>query len=185
MRTSLGSPTSRGSKLRLKLTEKDFTPKPWKNLRGTTLELFKWPLEAKEEFLFRLSRADLTESGPFSVFPGVERALVLTEGEPIELSICGRRILLGLWEEISFSGDVPVSAKVNSPGKDFNLMLRRQAARGRIEIVQGTKKFYVDTDFFAVFTIDPLELLVIHDEPGTQLTFHHETKYLVIRIETL
>ena len=47
---------------------------PWKNGRGTTLEIAAEPKGAKLDdpsLLWRLSSAPVTEPGPFSAFPGL------------------------------------------------------------------------------------------------------------------
>ena len=57
---------------------------PSLNGRGTTTEL------AREDapdgtMLWRLSAADVIEDGPFSTLPGIDRILLLTEGEGFDL----------------------------------------------------------------------------------------------------
>jgi environmental stress-induced protein Ves len=55
---------------------KDLTPaawraQPWKNGRGVTHEIVRWPPEG--ELDVRVSFVELTEPGPFSTFPGYHR----------------------------------------------------------------------------------------------------------------
>lgn len=168
--------------MRTVLTENDFVARPWKNLRGTTLDLYKYPRGSGEDFLFRLSRADLTASGPFSSFPGIDRILVVTEGQEITLTVSGKETQLPLWVPFFFRGEESAHAGVASPGKDFNLMLRRGAVTGSVEVVSGRMALRVDADFFAVFSTGPLELILIENERGTEVTVDRNGKYLVIRV---
>ncbi|OJT17017.1 hypothetical protein BO221_47220 [Archangium sp. Cb G35] len=54
---------------------------PWKNGGGVTRELWKLPHPFDPaRFLARVSIATVGASGPFSVFPGVDRTLMILEG---------------------------------------------------------------------------------------------------------
>lgn len=156
--------------MRISLTETDFIRKPWKNLRGSTLELFKYP---DEDFLFRLSCADLTESGPFSSFPGIDRILVVTEGPAITLN----ESPLPLWKPVSFRGEEAMHADITGPGKDFNLMLKRSQVTGSVEVGTEKKILKADADYFGVLTFQPLRLEFSETEIAVEAG-----KYLVIRI---
>jgi len=57
---------------------------PWRNGRGTTLEIAREPATG-EEFSWRLSLADIDENGDFSAYPGYSRALALVAGESLQL----------------------------------------------------------------------------------------------------
>jgi hypothetical protein len=57
---------------------------PWRNGRGTTLEIAREPATG-EEFSWRLSLADIAENGDFSAYPGYSRALALVAGESLQL----------------------------------------------------------------------------------------------------
>ena len=51
-------------------------PAPWKNGGGSTTEIAIAPLGATvDKFDWRISLATIANSGPFSVFPGVDRTL--------------------------------------------------------------------------------------------------------------
>ena len=48
-------------------------PAPWKNGGGSTTEIAVWPNGAGlDEFDWRISLATITQSGPFSFFPGID-----------------------------------------------------------------------------------------------------------------
>jgi uncharacterized protein len=59
--------------------ERRFTP--WKNGGGETAEVVCVPANAGfEDFDWRISTAKVSQSGPFSRFPGVDRVLTVIEG---------------------------------------------------------------------------------------------------------
>ncbi len=112
---------------------------PWKNGRGVTRELALWPAGTSFErgdFDWRLSSAPVNEAGPFSVFPGVERILVVTAGAGLVLAHGEHapRARLRRLEPYTFSGDWPTTAELpGGPIADFNVMLRRDHARASVE----------------------------------------------------
>ena len=65
------------------LKPKDFVRLPWKNGLGETIELAK---DSDEPFNWRISRATLEQSGPFSNFPHYDRHLIVIHGPKIILS---------------------------------------------------------------------------------------------------
>lgn len=106
---------------------------PWKNGSGSTTQIASDPPEADfDSFDWRVSLATISENGPFSVFPGVERTLALVDGHGLTLDIdandrhAGHRVLVGRDEPVlAFSGDSDVQATLNrGPSVDFNVMTR-------------------------------------------------------------
>lgn len=101
---------------------------PWKNGSGSTTEIAVDPLDAGyDDFNWRVSLATISESGPFSVFPGVERTLALVDGNGMTLDIDTEdRVHVGVDEPVlAFSGDSEVEATLNrGPSVDFNIMTR-------------------------------------------------------------
>lgn len=103
---------------------------PWKNGRGVTEELALWPAGASlaaGDFLWRIAKAPVDEPGPFSSLPGVERILVVTEGEALVLDHgdAAPRARLRPFEPYRFSGDWPTAAELpRGPVRDCNVMLR-------------------------------------------------------------
>ncbi|MCS6118750.1 HutD family protein [Shewanella baltica] len=61
---------------------------PWKNGGGSTKQLIISPATADlTEFNYRISIASISSNGPFSLFNGIDRQLVILEGDGIQLSI--------------------------------------------------------------------------------------------------
>lgn len=121
-----------------RLAERVF--RPWKNGGGETAEIAVSPPGAGfEDFDWRVSTAVVAASGPFSLFPGVDRVLTVLEGGAMMLSVEGLECRLDAASEpFSFAGDVACAARLEG-GRllDFNVMVRRpllaKVARGPLE----------------------------------------------------
>jgi uncharacterized protein len=114
------------------LRPSDYRVMPWKNGLGTTTEIaVEPPGAALHDFAWRLSIADLAASGPFSTFPGIERIILQTEGEPMELvHEGGGRRRLALLAPYRFDGEWPTHGELGAThARDFNLMARRALFR--------------------------------------------------------
>ncbi|WP_219115400.1 HutD family protein [Janthinobacterium sp. UMAB-56] len=109
---------------------------PWKNGGGSTTEIAISPAGASLiEFDWRISLATITASGPFSSFPGIDRSLMLVDGDGLQLTFEGtRKVNLSaaqpmLW----FPGEAAVEAQVKGTTTDFNVMTRRDCCRHQLE----------------------------------------------------
>lgn len=105
---------------------------PWKNGGGTTQEIATWPPEAElDAFDWRVSVGTVAASGPFSVFPGMDRTIVLLDGEGMRLRSADGSVVHRLdepHEPFAFSGDVDVDCTlIGGASSDFNVMTRRSA----------------------------------------------------------
>lgn len=111
------------------LAARDRTARPWKNGGGLTGDVVVFPAGAEDEdFLWRASVATIAAAGPFSPFPGVDRTLMLLDGElVIKIGESAHRLRPGSAAR-SFAGDDCVSAApVGSACTVLNLMVRRGA----------------------------------------------------------
>ncbi|RGP35783.1 HutD/Ves family protein [Pseudotabrizicola alkalilacus] len=101
--------------------------RPWKNGGGETAEILCWPEGAGfDDFTLRLSTARVDRSGPFSLFPGVDRVLTVIEGGAMVLTFDGTDHPLAPGSALAFAGDAPCTARLDgSPLLDFNVMTRR------------------------------------------------------------
>ena len=107
-------------------------PQPWKNGAGITREIAVGPRGAGvAEFDWRFSLAEVERDAPFSVFPGVDRCIVLLRGAGMRLRSGGGELDHRLGQALvpfHFSGDKRLSATlVDGPSRDFNVMTRRGA----------------------------------------------------------
>ncbi len=100
---------------------------PWKNGGGTTREVARVPETGDIEW--RLSVAEVAGDGPFSVFEGLDRILVLLSGAGMDLHFDEPRHverLRPLRDVKAFPGEAAVHATlVDGPTTDLNLMWRR------------------------------------------------------------
>ena len=118
----------------------DFRAMPWKNGGGTTFELAAGPEGAGlDAFLWRLSIAQVGQTGPFSAFPGIDRTLTVLKGEGLKLDFSeGSDIVLDVpWQPASFDGGRPcVGRLIGGPVEDFNVMTRRGKAAHRVRPIK-------------------------------------------------
>jgi environmental stress-induced protein Ves len=113
---------------------------PWKNGGGTTAEVAAFPDGSSfDTFGWRLSMADVASDGPFSVFLGVDRTLIVVEGAGIELDVEGIAYPLDRnTPKLSFSGDDMTTGRLLSgPIRDLNVMTRRGQFRHRTRFVES------------------------------------------------
>jgi environmental stress-induced protein Ves len=115
---------------------------PWRNGGGVTTEIVVHPPGSGfASFSWRASLADVSRDGPFSAFPGVDRILVLLSGRGVRLA--GSAFSAELrrpFDIVRFDGDAAVDCElVDGPVRDFNLMLRRDRARGSVTVVRGDR----------------------------------------------
>jgi environmental stress-induced protein Ves len=105
---------------------------PWRNGGGETMEVAVSPPGAGlDEFDWRVSMARVASDGPFSLFPGIDRTLMITDGRGIRLAIDGFEPveLTADSEPLSFPGDVAASASlIGGSVLDLNVMTRRGIA---------------------------------------------------------
>jgi len=143
---------------------------PWKNGSGSTTEIAIDPPEGGfDSFNWRISLATISENGPFSVFPGVERTLALVDGHGLTLDIDGNdRVLVGKDEPVlAFSGDSDVDATLNrGPSVDFNVMTRSETCYhlfGRRRLTGTTSGFAPRGDVSVLFLAEGDSLSVSSD----------------------
>lgn len=119
----------------------DYKVMPWKNGLGTTTELAvaQHPtLREDSPFLWRISIAGVTEDGPFSHFPNIDRHIMIIAGNGLVLEANGHGtyILDKPYVVTQFSGDWDVKGKLfNGPITDLNVMVDRRFAKAHVEVL--------------------------------------------------
>ncbi|ROT46055.1 HutD family protein [Pusillimonas sp. NJUB218] len=111
-------------------------PVPWRNGQGQTREIETFPSGAGfDNFVWRISLADIEQAGDFSAFDGVDRIITLVKGSGVNLNFNdGERQTLEYGIPYPFAGERSLHATLqNGPVQDLNLMLRRGQAAGRIQ----------------------------------------------------
>jgi len=114
--------------------------KPWKNGGGTTQEIVSWPEGAGlDDFSWRASIATIAAPGPFSVFEGVDRSIMLLEGDGVRLFTPDGRTdhrLDAPHRPFTFSGDEAIDcALLGGASNDFNIMARRGRWRAEVQVL--------------------------------------------------
>jgi len=122
---------------------RDLAPTRWKNGGGATREIAVWPPGATtDDFGWRASVATIDQDGAFSVFPGVDRHIMLLAGAGVQLH--GDAInhnLATRWQPFAFSGDEPLTCTLlnpTEPSTDFNIMTRRSQWRAEVQVLEKT-----------------------------------------------
>lgn len=113
-------------------------PQAWKNGGGSTRELYAWPTAAGWQL--RISVAEITQDGPFSPFPGVERWFAVLEGAGVVLAwpADSQRRLTPRDAAVHFAGDpAPTCRLLDGPTHDLNLMLRGGGDAGLAPVTSG------------------------------------------------
>ena len=111
---------------------------PWKNGGGETIEMIVSPDRASfDTFDWRISMARVAMSGPFSVFPDIDRTLSVISGEGLSLVVDGQTIALDrLSAPFRFSGDARVDSVLRDGAiDDLNVMTRRGRCNHRVSRV--------------------------------------------------
>jgi environmental stress-induced protein Ves len=124
---------------------------PWRNGRGMTVEIAVGPAGTSFEagdFDWRVSRAGVVDSGPFSCFPGYERVLVVVAGEGLRLDhgADGGSAWLRPFEPHRFSGDWSTWAEPTAgPIDDVGVIARRDRVHVEVEVLRlGSRRARVE-----------------------------------------
>lgn len=113
----------------------------WKNGGGITREIVSWPPYAEPDaFDWRVSVATISASGPFSTFPGVDRTIMLLDGDGVRLKSDGFDETLDVAHQpFEFDGEAPVECTLlGGASTDLNLMVRRGQGRAELRVLEDT-----------------------------------------------
>jgi uncharacterized protein len=148
----------------------DLVASPWKNAGGVTREVAAFPEGAGlDTFVWRVSVADVAQPGPFSRFAGIDRTLVLLSGAGMLLDDAeGHTHALTQPLDIArFKGEAAIDARlVDGATRDFNLMLRRGAAAGDVEVWRDATEHTLTADVVLLFcAAGPVEITLGHNAP--------------------
>jgi uncharacterized protein len=113
----------------------DCEPEPWANGTGVTRVLVKESIRpSPTDFDWRLSVADVSTSGPFSILPGVDRVITLTDGAGVLLKVDDDEFALDPFRPLRFAGEARTECVVSEPVRDFNVMTRRDTCSATVGI---------------------------------------------------
>lgn len=140
----------------------DYISMPWKNGLGITTELAKCSHDDPRDdssFLWRISIAGVSEDGPFSIFPNIDRNLMLIKGNGITLDggSHGVGVLFEEMQVYNFPGDIELSGKLaDGPIMDLNLMVDRRYATGDLSgfYVHSPERVMLNSDVNFIHLLD-------------------------------
>ena len=115
---------------------------PWKNGRGSTLEIASDAASPGAEWSWRVSVADVPESGPFSHFHGCRRWIACVDGPGMQVVIdhAPPRDVPRDGAGLAFSGDATTTGLlVGGPVRDANLIVRAERWTGGLAILRGSR----------------------------------------------
>jgi environmental stress-induced protein Ves len=111
-----------------------FTTTPWKNGGGITHEAIRMP-PGGGPFRWRVSVAEIHESGPFSDFAGYDRKMLLLKGSGIRLTFDGTQqtYLREVGDLVEFDGALPTQCELlDGPCVDLNLMVAKSLTNAAV-----------------------------------------------------
>ena len=165
----------------------DLKAVPWKNGGGATREIAASPQGAAfDAFDWRVSIADVSEAGAFSVFEGIDRVLTLIEGaEMVLIDSAGPRHVLARWDSLAFAGEASITAELpHGPTRDFNLMLRRDRVSGSVVVRREAEQLKVEQG--SVVLVCALGEFAVNDErlfQGDALVFFEASGSASLNVE--
>jgi environmental stress-induced protein Ves len=117
---------------------------PWRNGGGVTRELASHPKAASAQdgaWDWRVSIADISKAGDFSVFPGMERVLTVVDGELLLLTVDGAEHPLEKYRPFRFSGEASTHGALPTGDiRDLNVITRTGTFKGYTSIIELSKK---------------------------------------------
>ena len=118
------------------LRHRDRVAGPWANGGGITYEVLRSP-QGGADFDWRMSIAEIASDGPFSLYPGVDRVLILLHGA-MDLVIDGVSRQVPRFSPIAFAGESDVEARLSQgPTMDLNVMTRRGRVDAHVDLLTG------------------------------------------------
>ena len=118
------------------LRHRDRVAGPWANGGGITYEVMRSP-QGGADFDWRVSIAEIANDGPFSLYPEVDRVLILLRGA-MDLVIDGVSRKVPRFSPIAFAGESDVEARLSQgPTMDLNVMTRRGRVDAHVDLLTG------------------------------------------------
>jgi environmental stress-induced protein Ves len=145
------------SQVRL-LRAADYLRTPWKNGAGSTEEIARDAGAGLDGFGWRLSIADVSESGGFSAFAGYQRIITVLQGAGMRLRVDGHlsRELIPL-DPFAFDGASAVHCELLGGAiRDFNLIYAPQRYHARLQwlTVAGEVRLFSSASTLLLFAAE-------------------------------
>ena len=171
------------------LYAKDFKDMPWKNGGGSTRELFVIPHESEsDKFYFRISIAQVNQAGPFSLYPGIDRFLMLLEGKGFILNFEDKSHvkLAAPFDSFEFEGEEKIQCElIDKNCLDFNIMTDRNWGQSSVNLthlkMNQIKRYQPNNHTFLYLYQNSPKLIVL--EPNEKFEFKATENVMVIEID--
>lgn len=145
----------------------DYPRMPWKNGGGSTEEITRDGGAGLDGFGWRLSIADIEESGGFSSFAGYQRIISVLQGDGMRLVVDGHasRELMP-FDAYAFNGESAVSCNLlGRPIRDFNLIYAPQRFTARLQWCAAGSRVYSSAQTLLVFAADERVQVALAGQP--------------------
>ena len=118
------------------LSSDDFITSRWKNGGGITHEIAR--SHSGDNWVWRISIAEVATDGPFSQFEGMSRILTVIEGKGVDL-ITPHGVIAALpLKPVAFSGDMDISSTlVDGEIKDLNIIFDFNKITAEVNLLRG------------------------------------------------
>ncbi len=148
----------------------------WKNGGGVTREVAAFPAGAgMDDFLWRISMAEVTQPGPFSRFDGIDRHLTILEGQ-LRLDLPDRRHTLFPLESLAFEGDTPITGTpLTERVLDLNIMTRQGRFTAEVEQITGPAEIHANL----IIALETTRIAGIDLAPYDALQIGDNIKYII------
>jgi environmental stress-induced protein Ves len=168
-----------------RFTKDNFKAMPWKNGGGQTTELFRFP--KNDEFLLRISRADVVQDGEFSFLPGMDRHLYLLKGDGCQLIFTEtylQKILTPQTPLLFFPGEAAIFCRLlNGPLQDFNVMIDRKWGEASVGVIKDSpEEIELQCTSDWLFAYDPSNEELLQLESGDSVNLF-STHLIVIEVK--
>ncbi|WP_249678294.1 HutD/Ves family protein [Pseudomonas abieticivorans] len=127
---------------------------PWKNGGGSTEEITRDTGTGLDGFGWRVSIADIAESGGFSSFAGYQRIITVLQGDGMILKVDGHDSRpLKPFDAFDFAGEAAVSSELLGGAiRDFNLIYSPARYKARLQWLEGEQRLFSSADTVLVFS---------------------------------
>ena len=108
---------------------------PWANGKGTSYEIAS-DRDDEDRWSWRVAIAPVVVEGEFSSLPGVDRELVVIEGNGMVLNVDSESVKCEPGQVVRFFGDsVTIASLVDGPVVDLGLMTVRDSVIGSMVVI--------------------------------------------------
>lgn len=130
----------------------DLVDVPWKNGGGVTRDIAK--ATGGGEFVWRVSRADVSQEGAFSDFAGLVRILTVVSDSGMQLEHASGVLEAKPWVPVQFDGALKVSSRLDAgPLTDLNLMFDPRFCSGDVQTLRAPLQEHLACDAKNVFVL--------------------------------